>query len=150
MLRRGAKVESYVHGRWTNEDSILVGFDIGKPDGQTAWEYYCLFLVLMVFGTSSKDTGLVILGDNLASLNLALSLKGGRFLGRVSREIGWRRVRLGWRYLCGHLPSELNTAADALSRLSVPGQGAKELPPEVATATRLATPTAEVPWTPGL
>ena len=38
----------------------------------------------------------------------------------VAKEIAWRKARFGWHYECGHLPSEVNTISDDLSRLSGP------------------------------
>ena len=35
----------------------------------------------------------------------------------ISRELAWRRARRNWTLGCGHLPSEANSMADALSRL---------------------------------
>ena len=92
----------------------------------------------------------MILGDNLASLNLALNLKGKKILGKTSREIAWRQVRQGWRYMCGHLPSELNDTADALSRLSAPAEKARQIPSELRLAQRIEPPLLNDVWTAGL
>ena len=64
--------------------------------------------------------GLALLGDNIAALQLALSLKGKGALNTISREIAWRRCRHGWHYSVGHLAAEDNSLADALSRTSAP------------------------------
>ena len=150
LLRCQGTVVSFFHGTWTDEDAEFVGSPLGSPDGQTTWEYLCLFAALYVYGTAHKTTGLIILGDNVSSLSLALSLKGSKTLGRISRELSWRRVRLSWRYLVGHLPAELNTTADTLSRLSAPGRQMQELPSELRSATRLRAPDVATFWTPGL
>ena len=50
----------------------------------------------------------------------AIDLRGRNLLTCVTGEISWRRARLGWAYAVAHLPSELNTAADSLSRLYAP------------------------------
>ena len=61
------------------------------------------------------------LGDNLASLNLALSGKTkGKFNG-LSRELTFHMAKADLRFSVGHLPAEANTVADALSRISQPG-----------------------------
>ena len=130
-------------------DTAALDVEIGKPDGQTTFEYAALFLVLMTYGEHHRGTGIVILGDNVASLDLALTLKGQKTLGKISREISWRRVRLGWRYLCGHLPSEQNGTADKLSRLHV-DKAIREFPAELAHASCLQPPCLAACWTAGL
>ena len=150
VLKQNGVPQIFFAGAWTENDAEVVGAPLGAPDGQTAWEYITLFLVLLAFGTDFRKTGLVILGDNLASLNLALTLKGSRVLGKTSREIAWRQVRQGWRYMCGHLPSELNHTADALSRLSAPTDNAKDLPTELGKARRVEPPILMDIWTAGL
>ena len=150
MLKQNGVPQVFFTGAWTEEDAEVVGARLGEPDGQTAWEYLTLFLVLLAFGTDSRRTGLVILGDNLASLNLALNLKGNKVLGRTSREIAWRQIRQGWRYMCGHLPSELNHTADALSRMSAPAEKAKDLPAELHGVRQVVPPILMDVWTVGL
>ena len=64
--------------------------------------------------------GLLFCGDNVASLQLALSHKGKGEIAAVSQELAWRVARGGWRYAVAHLPAEANVLADRLSRLSDP------------------------------
>ena len=66
-----------------------------------------------------QDT-VLIAGDNTAALTSALSLKGKGELLAVARELSWRQARRGWRFSVGHLPSEYNVVADALSRVADP------------------------------
>ena len=150
VLRQGGSPVAYFMGKWTEQDAKIVGAPLGDPAGQTSWEYVTLFIALYVFASDHRGTGLAVLGDNVSSLNLALNLKGNRFLGKVSREIGWRRIRLAWRYACGHLPSELNTTADALSRLHAPGTAAKAFPAELTPARMITPPAFDTLWTEGL
>ena len=149
VLRQGDFVVSYFYGNWSADEERDLGVVIGDPAHQTTFEFLALFMVLLVFGTEFSDVGLAIVGDNTASLSLALSLKGGKALGRVSREIAWRRIRCGWRYKCGHLPSELNVTADALSRMSEPA-GIGQLPDQLGRAVRRGTPTLADVWVPDL
>ena len=63
---------------------------------------------------------LALVGDNLAALSVAVSLRGKGDLAQVCREVS---IRQGWFSLhlaVGHLPTELNDWADALSRLGAP------------------------------
>ena len=47
-----------------------------------------------------------------------LDLKGKGSELAVAREVAWRKARRGWEYALGHLPTEKNNIADALSRLA--------------------------------
>ena len=61
-----------------------------------------------------------MLGDNTGALQNALSLKGKGILLAVAREVSWRKAKYGWNFRVGHLPSEANVIADALSRVADP------------------------------
>ena len=150
VLRKGGRAVHYFEGAWTEEDARVVEAPLGDPAGQTSWEYLALFLVLLTFATDYRATGVIILGDNISSLNLALELKGDKVLGRISREIAWRRIRLGWRYVCGHLPGEQNVTADYLSRLHAPNELDKKTPNDLIGAKRAEPPRLIDVWTPGL
>ena len=66
---------------------------------------------------------LLICGDNLASLSLAVSSKSKGLLGFIGRELAWRRARFDWQLAVAHLPAEANKLADRLSRLADPALG---------------------------
>ena len=136
---KGPSSSPYFHGRWTDNESGVLNTTIGDPAHQTTWEYLALFVVLIIFGDEFRDTGFAILGDNTSSLGLALNLKGNKALGRISRELSWRRIRQGWRYACGHLPTERNKVADTLSRLSSPVD-LPNFPAELKRAVRRSVP----------
>ena len=121
--------------------------EIGKPSGQTTWEMLAIFYCLLLWGRAHRGHGLVLLGDNLAALESALNLRGKGALARIGREMAWRRARDGWRYVAGHLPTERNHVADALSRLAAPGHEKKQWPPELANATQRALPDPASLWT---
>jgi len=87
-----------------------------------------------------------VLGDNLASLNGLIALRGKSELYRVTCEIAWRKVRYGWRYAAGHLPAEANVLADALSRLGAPAPNDKAFPAALQATTRRAFPNPEELW----
>ena len=70
--------------------------------------------------TSSSNEHVAVLGDNTAALQSALDLKGRGPLLAAAREISWRQALYGWSFSVGHLPSEANTVADALSRIHSP------------------------------
>ena len=89
----------------------------------------------------------MLLGDNLGALEAALNLRGRGALSKIAREISWRRARDGWRFAAGHLPSERNLVADALSRLTAPAAEAKRLPEAVKGARRRVLPEIASLWT---
>ena len=90
----------------------------GKSDFQTFWEFLTLCLAMVRWCPLYE--GVLFCGDNLASLNLALSLKGGGVEGAVAKELAWRSARYRWSYAVAHLPAEGNKVADRMSRISDP------------------------------
>ena len=132
---------------WTAADAKHLKTEIGNPAGQTSWELLAVFLCLVLWGAAHRGPGIALLGDNLSSLEAALHLKGRGPLAQIARELSWRRAREGWRYAVGHLPTERNTLADALSRLAAPGKEAMKVPTELRHATRRAAPISQNLWT---
>ena len=110
------------------------------------WEYMVIWLALELWGDQHRAEGLAILGDNIAALSGALSLKGKSGLSRITRELAWRKVRRGWRYACGHLPAERNDLADALSRLTAPKGNSKPFPAGLTASAPRQFPDPEVLW----
>jgi len=139
--------QEYFSVRWSSSVASRLRTSIGCPSGQTSWEYLIVLLALLVWASRFSATGVAILGDNLAALNGMLSLRGKNALTAITREVAWRKVRYGWRYAAGHLPSEHNGAADALSRLHAPeGSDKKCLPPELGSASEIDCPDIETIW----
>ena len=80
-----------------------------------------MFLCLTAFQKAVCTHGVLVPGDNLAALQNALDCKSSRSaMNLVGREIAWRKALAGWRLSAAHFPKELNTVADALSRLAAP------------------------------
>ena len=112
-----------------------------------------LIVSLLVWGDeyASSDV-LEIVGDNTGSLQDALSLKGSGALNTLSMELSWRKAQHGWAFTVGHLPSEANTMADALSRLAEEGY---EFPTALASCTCREPPSLDgffqtLQWLPSL
>ena len=78
-------------------------------------------------------------------LQLALSGRAKKEMGALARELFIRRVRGDWKFSVGHLPSEHNTVADALSRLSEPGT-ARQLPQVLKCCAEVRVPTLAELW----
>ena len=70
-----------------------------------------------MWGNQFVQEAVALLGDNTGALQDALHLKGRGILAAVARELSWRKARYGWEFEVGHVPGELNTVPDALSRL---------------------------------
>ena len=85
------------------------------------FDFVPLRLVLAIVRWAPLADGLSFLGDNLASLNLALSGKAKGKLNGLSRELALQVAKADLRFSVGHLPAESNTVADTLSRISQPG-----------------------------
>ena len=116
------------------------------PPHQTFWEMLACMLCLMTWIKLMPNRKKVLLvGDNLGSLQNTLDMKGQGPLLAIAREVAWCKVRLGWNYDAAHIPSEHNTAPDALSRLHSPEP--PPLPTEIlGSASRKLTPTIGLLW----
>ena len=90
----------------------------GESRHQTFWEFLTLTLTIVQWCPVYSD--LLVCGDNVASLHLALSHRSRGSLAAVGRELAWRKAKFSWRYAVAHLPAEANKLADRLSRLSDP------------------------------
>ena len=132
MYQRNRPVE-YFALTWSEADVAHLGVQVGLPKWQSFWEY--LTAVLAVCKWATPDRCLALLGDNTASLECTLQLKGSGPMLAVARELAWRKGRQGLLVAAGHLPKEANQVADALSRLEAPD--AAPFPAELASATRV-------------
>ena len=92
---------------------------------QTYFEVLILVLAVELWGRTLSPT--VVLGDNVPALDEALTLKGRGLLGELAQALSVLIVSRSLTITVGHLPTEANTAADALSRLAEP-RGTKRNP----------------------
>ena len=120
VLYRDRVAQEWLEVHWEDVDLSPLGLVVGRPSDQTAFEYLTLFLALSSWASSARSHGLAVLGDNVAALQCAISLKGRGPLNTLSREISWRRLRHSWWYAVGHARAEDNDVADALSRTAAP------------------------------
>ena len=106
-----------------------------------------LVLAIELWGRTLRPT--IVLGDNLPALQEALTLKGRGLLGELAQALSVLIVSRSLAISAGHLPTEANTAADALSRLVEP-KGQKRNPfagrPDVLRDVPVR-PTALWAWT---
>jgi len=146
LFQRGVAKEWFAT-TWSQECAEYLSAPLGLPEGQTTWEYLIVYLVLLSWGSRCRATGLAIAGDNLSSLAGSLNLKGKGGLHKITREISWRKTRYAWKFSAGHLPTELNTAADALSRLAAPsGADQKQIPEQLLSVRRGTVPEEKSWW----
>jgi hypothetical protein len=135
---RGVPAE-YFEIVWDTFDLTALKAEVGAPRCQTLFEYLAVLFVLLAWGAEHREDGLAILGDNVAALQCAVTLKGHRSMLNISKEIAWRRLRAGWFYAVGHLAAEDNVLSDALSRTSAPaGSDQKDFPEELRGVPRRA------------
>ena len=114
------EVVEYFSIVWDGEEAKHLHVVPGDSRHQTFWEYATLLLCLMTWGDNFTKESVLVVGDNTGSLSNALSLKGKGDLLAISRELSWCQARRHWQFSVGHLPSEHNVVADALSRRTDP------------------------------
>ena len=113
-------VSEYWYCVWDNDAAGCLGVVPAQPRYQTFWELATLLLSLIVWGPRFVTEAVAVLGDNTGALQTALSLSGRMPNLAAARELAWRQARGRWNFEVGHLPSEHNTTADALSRVASP------------------------------
>ena len=116
---------------------------VGEEAWQTFWELLALALAVDMWAT--PFTPLSILGDNTGALQIALT-GGGKTpeMLAISRELAWRKARRNLQLGAGHLPTEANSLADALSRLCA--VEAKQIPRELQSLPQLPAPDVSAFW----
>ena len=118
VLWRQGKPVQFTHFVWSPAALKILRAEVGDCKYQTLFEFYTLLLVAETFSEVLSGTGALIKGDNVSSLNDALTLKStSPGMNLISREIGWRRIVREWQFALSHLPAKQNDEADALSRL---------------------------------
>ena len=128
---------------WFGDEASHLRIEPGLTKHQTFWVFSTLLLSLIVWGDRFVTDTVMVVGDNTAALTNALSLDGKGDLRHVARELSWRQARRGWSFIVGHLPSEHNLVADALSRVAM----GHEWPAlALASATQVSAPRLRDLW----
>ena len=99
----------------------------------------------MLWGKDFVQEALAVVTDNTAALQQTLDLKGRGPMLEVALELSWRKARARLQFTPDHLPTEQNKLADALSRLSAPGNAV--IPKELAKAVEREAPDPAKFWT---
>ena len=145
ILKHGDIVKQFWYCSWATKDVARLGVQANKPKHQTFWETLVVLMSLMVWGDRSADAPVLIVGDNTAALQNTLDLKGKDALLSIAREVAWRKARYNWRFSVAHLPSEFNSAPDALSRQF--GPSPKPWPAEaLGDAEEVVPPSVGMLW----
>ena len=119
MLYKNGRPARYFCCSWGQADFEHLGVKVGDCSAQTFFEVLILVLAVEVWCDAAKPT--VILGDNLPALQEAVALRGKGSLEPLSQALAVVVAARSLNLTVAHLPTEANTAADALSRQSEPG-----------------------------
>ena len=118
---------------WRAEDFEGRNVVIGQPAAQTFFEICAEILAIELWRTGCAPT--TVLGDNTAALQEVLDMKGANLHEDLAQVLAVLRCSRTLTLAVGHLPSESNVAADALSRQAEPGSRHPwPFPPEMGVA----------------
>ena len=117
LYERGRPTRCFVI-KWEAADFAGMKVEIGSPAAQTFLEVVVLVLAVELWGDGSRPAA--VLGDNQGALQEVLDLKGKGLHAPVSQALSRLLVARSLSLTVAHLPTEANTAADALSRQAEP------------------------------
>ena len=104
ILWRGATPVEYTHFMWADH---TIAFLSARRDNtsQTVFEFLCVYLSLHTFSRSAAGPGVLVGGDNFASLQNALDCGSGKpAMNLIGREIASRQALRGWHLKAVHFP----------------------------------------------
>ena len=127
--------------KWSEDLCRRLGVRSGESRFLPFFEALTALIALVRWGGPGGLKELALVGDNLGALTAAVSQKGKGDVARVCREFALRQARWGTVIAVGHLPSALNTWADALSRVFAPSPPA--IPPELAVLPVVQPPSLD-------
>ena len=130
---------------WDEKSAADLEVEVGKPKDQSFWEFLTIALAIVLWGKDFTQQALAAVTDNTAALQQTLDLKGKGPMLEVALELAWRKARGRLEFMPGHLPTEQNKLADALSRLSAPDNTI--LPKELAQTVEREAPDPVKFWT---
>ena len=116
MSSKGNKTKRFFQSRRITDDASLLFSYINLPIHASKFE------TKTAEDSAPKTRAVDVLFSQHTegSLQQALDMKGKGPMLRISAELSWRKAKFGWLFAVGHLPTEANLLADALSRLSDP------------------------------
>ena len=120
VLMSGGRPVEYASWKWHNAQVAHLKVRVHEARFQSFWELFCLALAMTIWVPAFVHEELALVTDNTSALQSVLDLKGSGPSIAVAQEISWRKARGRWAFAPGHLPSQQNLVADALSRLAAP------------------------------
>ena len=117
LVVEGKPVQCFAY-EWQPHDFEGMRVTIGDCTGQTFFELVGLIMAVEVWCSEAEATA--IIGDNVGSLQELLDLRGRGLHERPAQVLAVLRCSRSLDLAVGHLPTESNLAADALSRQAGP------------------------------
>ena len=118
ILFEGGVPTRFFSCEWRPEDFEGRDVHIGSSASQTYFEVLVMVLAVELWGESLLPT--LIWGDNTPALQEALGMRGKGLLAELSQVLAVLVTSRSLSLAVGHLPTEANEGADALSRLADP------------------------------
>ena len=134
LVTNGVAIEM-IEDIFTEHDHLVMETTAGSHEGQSAFEALAVLVAVRHWLPSRRDepATVVLQSDSMAALGAAAKL--GSPVPKINvivRELALEMAEGSFEIdLYGHVPGDLNTWADALSRRQDPN-GPKEVPPELA------------------
>ena len=131
VLFQGTQPLAIFVADWSTATCQELGTRRGDSAFLTFWEAFVVLACIHVWCCVEGGLrSIAVVGDNMGALAVAVSQRGRGDLGKICREVALRQARWCLQIAVGHVPSEWNTWADALSRLSAPSPA--EMPVELS------------------
>ena len=116
----GGHIVEYFAVVWYGEEAVHLSVTPTDSKPQSCWEFATLRLALCVWGTVLPSRLSLCWATTSERCRTRFPFEAKAPIEAVARELSWRQARRGWRFEVGHLSSEHNTVADALSRTADP------------------------------
>ena len=85
---------AFTHFTWSELTLSVLGAERGNSNGQTAFEYFTLFMVAETFITTLSESGALIRRDNGGTRSDALKLAStSKAMHAIGRVIAWRMAQ---------------------------------------------------------
>ena len=114
---------AFVATSWTEEDEQLLGVERGDPAHQATWEAFMALLAVRHFVAAAARGRIVLVGDALGVwFGLIKMAAKCTKVNEIAKELALHLAPMGHDLSGIHVWSEVNTTADALSRMAEHGQ----------------------------
>ena len=110
---------AYVVTQWTEQDEELLGTKRGDAAHQATWEAFMVLLAIRHFVTADVRGRIVLVGDALGVwFGTVRFCAKARKINEIAKEVAMHLAPVGHELEEVHIWSEMNTLADALSRVA--------------------------------